>query len=658
MPFNDKKLFILIILTTFTLSGLTACNYPTIKTDQATATVESQPAVVLPEPEPSATATSVPKTLTVCIGQEPTTLYPYGGTSRSMWSVLDAVYDGPIDVSNYTPQPVILTEMPTLENGGAVWKEVDVKENDQIIDADGNLVTLTAGIKIIPSGCKTGDCAMVWDGKTPVKMDQLQVTFKLKPGIQWSDGQPLTAADSEYSYQVASSKDTPVSKFHIYRTESYQAVDDTSAQWIGKPGYAPASYESLYWIPLPKHSWEQIPAAQLLTSEQSAKKPLGWGPYIIDQWTAGDHIRLVKNPLYFRASEGLPNYDVLVFRFLGEPADNRLDALISGECNIVDHTSMLDSDLEGVLDLQDEGKLKASISQGPEWEFLAFGIKPSSYDDGYQPGSNDRPDFFSDVRTRQAFTYCIDRQAIIDKQLLSQTSIPSGYLAPDHPLYLKDLSPLPYDPEKGKNLLEQVGWKKYDSDPAKPRVAAFVQTVNPGTPFTIDYVTSEAYLRVETAKMIVSNLADCGIQVNVKYLPVTQLFASGANSVLFGRNFDLAQFSWSSGQTPPCQLFESDQIPTAANNWLTMNVTGYSNAEYDSTCQTARYTRTDDQALYEKNFHQAQAYFANELPVIPLYYRVNTAVTRTDFCGYEIDGSARSDMWNIENFAEGSDCQK
>ena len=163
------------------------------------------------------------------------------------------------------------------------------------------------------------------------------------------------------------------------------------------------------------------------------------------------------------------------------------------------------------------------------------------------PWSKDRPDFFSDVRVRQAFAYCIDRQKIIEKQLFNQSSIPAGYISPDHPLFAKDLASLPYDPAQGKTLLDQAGWKQFGADPAKPRVAATVPTVTPGTPFTLDYVTSEAPLRIEIAKMIVANLADCGIQVNVRYLPVGELYLPGPDGVLFGRKFDLAQFSWSSG---------------------------------------------------------------------------------------------------------------
>ena len=157
---------------------------------------------------------------------------------------------------------------------------------------------------------------------------------------------------------------------------------------------------------------------------------------------------------------------------------------------------------------------------------------------------------------------------------------------------------------------------------------------------------------------IAANLADCGVQVNVKPLPINQVYQPGPDGILFGRKFDLAEFSWASGLVPACQLFESGQIPSAATNWLTANLTGYSNPAYDTACQTARYTRMDDQATYSKNQQAVQALFASELPVIPLYFRPNLAVTRPDFCGLEMDSTARSDLYNIEAFDEGSTCKK
>jgi peptide/nickel transport system substrate-binding protein len=145
------------------------------------------------------------------------------------------------------------------------------------------------------------------------------------------------------------------------------------------------------------------------------------------------------------------------------------------------------------------------------------------------------------------------------------------------------------------------------------------------------------------------------------------LFAAGPEGALFGRRFDLAQFAWMTGVTPPCDLFLTEQIPGDPNTvdenglarfpygWGGQNETGYSNLEYDRLCQAALET-LPGQPGYQENHHQAQEIFAAELPVVPLYLRLKLAVTRPDMCGFIMDPTALSEMWNIEKFDYGEDC--
>ncbi|MEJ5203301.1 MAG: ABC transporter substrate-binding protein, partial [Anaerolineales bacterium] len=274
----------------------------------------------------------------------------------------------------------------------------------------------------------------------------------------------------------------------------------------GKPGYIPHRYQTYFWLPLPRHAWQHLSAADLLTAPESSQKPLGWGPYIVEEWVARDHITLRKNPSYFRASEGLPKFDTLVFRFLGEPADNNIAALLAGECDIVDQTAMLEQQLESILEMNRDKKLKAYVGQGPEWEQITFGIRPASYDDGYSGWGGDRPDFFGDVRMRQAFVYCMDRQRVIDRVTFNASSIPVGLTPPSHPYFFAEVAPLPYDPEAGMRLLDEVGWRDTDGDPATPRQAIGIPGIPDGTPLEVSYATTLATARIQTAEFLIESL--------------------------------------------------------------------------------------------------------------------------------------------------------
>lgn len=628
---------------------------------QPPAVTQSAPAptVASPRPAPQATATATQppaRSLVICLGQEPDTLYPYGSSSRSMWSVLEAVYDGPIDTRAFSAQPVILQNLPDLSNGGALIEALPMQGGEEIVDARGEVTTLAAGTQVLPSGCDSQECALTWDGFSALQMDRLALTFSLLPGLSWSDGAPLTADDSLFSFELSADPATPVSRQIVYRTDSYQALDDSTLQWVGLPGYRPAHYADHFWMPLPRHLWAGIGAQGLLSAHESAVSPIGWGPYSIVDWVKGDHIELRKNPNYFRAAEGLPRFDSLVYRFLGRPGDNNLAALLAGECDVVDQTSLLDEQLELILELQQSNQLKAYIGQGPEWEHVDFGIRPASYDDGYDPFGDDRADIFGDVRVRQAFAACMDRQGIADRLLFGQGVVPGGLVPPAHPHFVAELTPIPFDPPAGSRLLDEVGWRDLDGDPDTPRTALGVVNVPDGTALVVDYVTSEAPLRAEIAGRLAASLAECGVQLNVRSLSTADLYAPGPEGVLFGRRFDLAEYAWEAGADVPCFLYQSSQIPTAENNWLKVNVTGYSSPAYDSACQAARMANPAQAQSYAQKQAEVQRIFSQELPSVPLYFRLKMAISRPDLCGLDMDVTARSALWNLEELDYGAGC--
>ena len=202
---------------------LVACGQkiPPVPTSTPTPTKQSTPSAT---PVP-------PRLLTVCLGQEPVSLYPVDNPSTAARSVLAAIYDGPIDTNSYGYQPVILKRIPNIKNGDAQLFIKSFYIGDEVVDASGTPVTLEVGVKIHPAGCREDACAIVYDGKSEVQMDQMQVTFSMLAGLTWSDGQPLTAEDSVYAYQVAADPSTSGSKYLVDSTQSYEAVDKSTVQW-------------------------------------------------------------------------------------------------------------------------------------------------------------------------------------------------------------------------------------------------------------------------------------------------------------------------------------------------------------------------------------------------------------------------------------------
>ena len=620
-----------------------ACSRPTATPVPAT----PQPATPTPTAAP-------PRAMTICLGQEPASLFPVNNPSSAARAVLAAIYDGPVDTNSYGYQPVILQHLPSLANGDAQLFQKSVTVGDEVVDASNTPVTLESGVKVRPAGCRSDTCAVVYDGKSAIQMDQMQVTFRLLPGLTWSDGQPLTAGDSVYAFSLASGPAVSGSKYLLDRTKSYEAADDVTVQWWGKPGFIDSTYLTNFWAPLPQHLWSQIPADQLADSAEPTRAPVGWGPYVIQEWAAGDHITLRKNTHYFRLSEGLPKFDTLTFRFVPDP-ETAVSDLIAGTCDILDPSIDLDGQVDLLRSMAGQKQLQALFTTQPVMEQLAFGIQPAVYDNGYNP-TYDRPDYLGDARVRQAVAMCSDRQKVVDAVLSGLSSVPATYVPANYPLYNSSTTIYSFDITAANALLEQAGWRDVDNDPLTPRQAWGVQNIPNGTPLELDYITTGAAQRVQISTILADSLAQCGIKVNIKYLDQTALYAPGPDGPLFGRNFDLAEFAMgSTGVEPPCEWFSSSEVPNAANHWVGTNVSGYSDPAFDAACLTAQQSLADESAHAEA-YRQAQSIFAEELPVLPLYWRVKVAAARPEVCHFSLDPTASSALWNIEAFDSGSSC--
>jgi peptide/nickel transport system substrate-binding protein len=635
-----------------------------IETVVVTQEVTGQPVevVVTTTAEPTEVMAMEPRTLVICLGQEPDTLYPYGGNMLAASSVQEAVFDGPIDNRSFDYQAVILEKMPSLADGDAVIQTMDVASGDPMVDAGGNPTTLADGVVYRPSGCSSTDCEVTYaEGDGTVSLDQMVVTFKLLPGLMWSDGTPLTSADSIYSYNLANDPDTPNQTSTLNaRTASYEALDDVTLQWTGLPGYKDSTYFVNMWTPYPEHVWGQFTAAELVEAEESSRTPMGWGPYVIDSWTVGDNISMHKNDNYFRADEGLPKFDNVVYRISGENSNANIAKVLSGECDIADQTSHLDDQSELMLELQASGQINATFVTGTVFEHADFGIQPVCLDNGGWANciTEGRPDYFGDVRVRRAMVMCMDRQAVVDTVMFGQSVVLDTYLPPQHPLFNADATHYDFDTAAGSALLEEAGWTLADdgvrvADGSNPNVPA-------GTRLSVDFWTTNATQRQQATQVMAQSMSECGIEANLQYWDAGEYFADGPDGPIFGRRFDIGQFAWLTGVEPPCDLWLTEQIPgenleTYPAGWGGANDAGYSNPDYDAACLAAIQS-LPGQAGYEENHLLAQKIFADDLPQAPLYLRLKLAGTRPDMCNFIMDPTANSEMWNIEEFDYGASC--
>jgi peptide/nickel transport system substrate-binding protein len=628
----------IIIVTLLLFALITACGSQDPTPMIATPDADTPAPTLSPTPAPTSTPTPIPpREITVCQAEEPNTLFLYGGPSRAARNVLEAIYDGPIDTQTYQFQPVILEKIPSLADGDADLLTVPVQDGDRVTDVNGLPVDLKPGVTILDAA---GQETRFETGV--VTMTQMVVTFTLRADVKWADGQRLTADDSRYSYELAGEFDSPTLRILWDRTLSYDAVDERTVVWSGLPGYRDTLYFNNFYFPLPRHVWGVTEAENLLSAEVAHRKPLGWGAFTVEEWVENERITLVRNPHYFRASEGLPYLDRVTFRFVPD-LPQALDLLRASECDLITQDVIENGDLTALLGAADAGEVQLITSPNVEWEHMDFGIQPSNL--------LRRPDFFGDVRVRRAIAMCVNRERIAGEALPpTGVTVADSYVSAEHPLHAGgQLQHWSYNPSQALALLEEVGWTDEDGDGV--REAKGVPNVAAGTPFSVTLLTtSEQPAREHTARILTEDLAACGIRLGVKRLPAVEFFADGPDGPIFGRQFDLALFSWLNGLEAPCGLYLSSQIPGPENWWATSNNSGYSSAEYDATCLAAldALPGTDG---YVRFHQEAQHIFSQDLPALPLYFVPKLVAARPGVSGVMLDPTEYLEMWNIEEFS-------
>lgn len=602
------------------------------------------------------TPTQITNPLVICLGEEPNTLYPYGNPNQAARLILQTIYDGPIDHQDYSYQPVIFNEPTSLANGNALIQQVEVTLGQTVLDNEGEVSALDFGTFVRPTGCFNYDCATAFDGSQLI-MDQMVVLFNLRSDITWADGTPVTANDSAYGFSLDSSAPAPTSISLLDHTLSYKAVNEFQALWTGIPGFIDHTYQNNFWLPAPQHLWGTLSPEQLLTSTTSAQTPIGYGPFSIASWE-GNQITLLKNPNYFRANEGLPLVDSLIFKAVEKDGKGNLQLLLSGECDIIDHSATNGLNREDVLTHQSEGNLIATWTNGDAWELINFGIQPQSYDDGYSMWASDRANFFGDPRTRQAIAMCIDRQKIVDEITHGLSTVMNTYIPPDHGLSSPNAVSYPFDPVAAAALFDEVGWLLgFDGI----RTATGIPDVAfEGTKFSINYFYLDHPFSEAIAQIIKEGLTQCGIEVRLNPMAAEELYATGSDAKVFGRQFDLAQFSWQTAEEPPCNLFLSEAIPGEdidlfPYKWGGWNLTGWTNDTYTDACKATQGTAPGLEG-YVQNHHLAQDIFANELPAIPLFTHQEILLARPDICGLDFDPTAGF-IWNAENLGYSNLCK-
>ncbi len=615
-PVEDRS-GLVIIETTPVPGNAEATASPIPATDEPETIEPTETAVsTTPTPALPPTATPIPKHLNICIAAEPNTLYLYGDSTSD--NTHPAFYDSLYTHNEYGYQAWGLEKMPDLADGDAIIGERRVDEGDRIINARGRITAFGHGAQLFNSG---GDL-VTFEGSS-IQMNQMQVVFKLRPMV-WSDGTPVTAADSLFSFNIAADPDSNVAKERVDKTAVYEQIDDHTIQWTGLPGWIDPTYFLNIWQPLPAHQLDRYSAGGLERAIEANRQPLANGAFMLDEWREGELLRFVKNPHYHRADEGLPRVTTVTFH-ITDTSTNTLSALQTGVCDIALDDNFVTTDLPDLLAMAEGGTITPHIVENLIFEQISLGVTPAG------DYTKLHPNWFAQLEARQAAALCLDRQAMSDEILFGQGNVMDSYVPATYPM-AESISAYPYDPVAANTLLDSLNYIDRDGDSIREN--------EDGDPFTINInAPAESASRVRLAEMFAADLADCGINVTVIPLPAASFYTEGEEGPIFGRKFDAAVFAWLLPGEPACHLYMEKTRED-------VNVTGWSDGAFDNACKNGRQSFTNSDS-YNAAHQEAMAIYADNLPSIPLFSRLRIAAITPRVQNFTLNSTQTAPLWNI-----------
>jgi peptide/nickel transport system substrate-binding protein len=432
-----------------------------------------------------------------------------------------------------------------------------------------------------------GDLAESWD----ISKDNLSITFRLRKDVKWHDGKPFTAHDVMYTYKVIVDPKTPTAYSGDFKlVKDTRVVNDYTFRVTYSEPFAPALISWGASI-LPAHLME----GKDITASPLTRKPVGTGRYIFKEWIAGDRVLLSANDNYF---EGRPYIDRYIMRIIPDSATMFLELKQYG------------IDMMGLTPLQavrqtDYPKFKREFNK---FRYLSFSYVYLGY--------NLKHKFFKDKRVRQAISYAVNKQEIIDGVLLGQGIESTGPFKPDMWAYNGNVTKYEYDTKKALALLNEAGFKKGAKDILE----------KDGTPFEFTILVNQGNtVRIQCAELIQKRLSEIGIKVKIRVIE----WASFVNEFIDKKNFEAVILGWTIPQDP--DIF--DIWHSSKQGKKELNFMSFENKEVDELLVKARHTLNKEER--KKYYFRIQEILAEEQPYTFLFIPYANVAIHRRFKGIE-----------------------
>ena len=433
-------------------------------------------------------------------------------------------------------------------------------------------------------------------------------TFKIRSGVKWSDGQPLTAKDVAYTFNRVVNGETENAAFYNYvaNLKKVTAPDDTTAVFELSAADPVMTH---MWVPiLPEHIWKNVSEKDAGTFDN--KEMVGTGAFQIVEQKPGEFVKLKANKSYWG---GAPKIDNLVYRIFKND-DAMAQALQKGEIDAV-----ADIGANQFLALKDKPGITTVQATGVSFSEIGFNTGAATTDN--QPVGDGHP-ALKDKALRQAIGYAIDQQTIVNKVLRGLGKPGVGVIPPVYTAYKFDpgASARTFDTAKANSLLDAAGYTK-GSDGIR---------VDPKSGKKLDF---RLFGRTEdeNSKGVVPYIQDwmnqIGIKTKVQFVTddkLTDIIAHG--------NYEMFTWGWGVEPDPGFQLstFTCGQRDTGTAK---DPVAGWSDSFYCNPAYDALYQQQSNQldpAKRAELVKQMQQMVYDDAPYIVTYYVDSLEAYRSD----------------------------
>ncbi|MSP67786.1 MAG: peptide ABC transporter substrate-binding protein [Alphaproteobacteria bacterium] len=452
------------------------------------------------------------------------------------------------------------------------------------------------------------------------------ITVKLDPDATWGDGVPATARDMVFTWEVGRHPESGFADAESFRRIRAIDVIDTKTMVIHVDrltyDYSNVGGDILLPEHLERRVFEADPKEyrnRTIFDTDPTNPGLYNGPYRIVEVSAGAHIVLARNA-HWKGRR--PVFERIVVK-------------------TIENTAALEANLlSGAVDYV-AGELGFSLDQ-------ALGIErrhPDRFTVLYQPGLTyehidlnlDNP-ILGDKRVRQALVLALDREGMVRELFAGKQPVAHGSVHPLDRIYSDRAPTYTYDLARAGELLAAAGWTRGPGgirvNAQGKRLALTLQT------------TAGNRLRELVQQVLQSQWRKAGIEVAIRNEPARVFFGE----TMTRRTFPgLAMYAWLSAPESVSRTTQhSSMIPAAANGYSGQNYPGFADAETDRLIDTIEIEL--DPARRKELWHRLQVIYAEEVPVIPLYFRSTPFVVPKWLGGIEPTGHLVSTTTWIENW--------